>query len=383
MFGLATGGAKLFVWPRAAKFLTRRSGRLSDRIEHRSRVGLFLFPRRHFGDYSRQKGASAVFLLTFIFKKFIFYREMDRDAPLRHRRQSRPFWLPASNYYVMAAAVAIGFFFLVWGILHDEGDETPWVSAGVGASILLGGAVVLREIVLRRARERYLQMERRVRENVSGARVHLGDRASAGGKLTLQKNAAILKEIRKKSDAAKVLGRFAAGHREVFEYCGEYLARNEAELTTVNAGSPRLAALLKGRNTVSQLHRYHLLQWAEIEARDHTSAANSLNNADDRLRAANEALNVVEFGLTKYPAERRLLESREVLRELLVSIKVTDLVERAVKAVFGHDNRLAISLYSDALYYLRRDNNYTPESRAAAARIDTELQRLRLLEGRE
>jgi hypothetical protein len=33
------------------------------------------------------------------------------------RKFRRPFWLPASNYYVLAIAVTIAFFFLVWGIL--------------------------------------------------------------------------------------------------------------------------------------------------------------------------------------------------------------------------------------------------------------------------
>ena len=49
-------------------------------------------------------------------------------------------WLPASNYYALTMAVVIAFFFLVWGILHDGGDETPWISAGIGASAVLFGA---------------------------------------------------------------------------------------------------------------------------------------------------------------------------------------------------------------------------------------------------
>lgn len=307
---------------------------------------------------------------------------MNRGRSIQRTSPRRPFWLPASNYYVMAAAVSIGFFFLVWGILHDEGDETPWVSAGVGASIILGGAVVLREIILRSARERYLQMERRVRENVSDARVHLGERATSG-KLTLERNAAILKEIKKRSDAAKVLGRFSAGHREVFEYCSEYLARNEAELTTVNAGSPRLAALLKGRNNVMQMHRYHLLRWAEIEARTFTSEANARPNVTDKLHAAKEAANVVDEALQSYPTEQSLLESRDVLREMYVSIKLTDLVERAEKAAFNGENREALSLYREAMFYLGRDNIRTTERQAVADRINAEMERLRLLDGPE
>jgi hypothetical protein len=68
-----------------------------------------------------------------------------RNNPAKYRR---PFWLPASNYYILAAAVAIAFFFLVWGVLHEGEDQAPWVPAGFGASLILIGAVFLREIVI-------------------------------------------------------------------------------------------------------------------------------------------------------------------------------------------------------------------------------------------
>jgi len=301
-------------------------------------------------------------------------------SPSRPRR--RPLWLPASSYYVIAVAVAVAFFFMVWGILREEGDEAPWVTSGVGASIILGGAAILREVILRRARNNYMRMERRVKDNFSGVRAQLGDRRGSG-KLTLERNAAILKEIRQKSDAAKVLSRFSAGHREVFELCGEYLGRVEAELTTVNAGSPRLSALLKGRTSAATFHRYHLLQWAEIEARSLTNEANNLTDVSERIRAARDALNVVEFALQSYPADDSLLESREVLTEMTVSIQVSDLIERAERAAFRNDNREAISLYRDALFYLGRDNIQTDERQRAAGRISAEMERLRLLEGGE
>src|SRR5258706_2420624 len=67
-------------------------------------------------------------------------------------RARRPFWLPASNYYVLAVAVSAASFFLIWGILHDEGEDTPWVTAGVSSSLLLIGAVVVSGGVLPRSR---------------------------------------------------------------------------------------------------------------------------------------------------------------------------------------------------------------------------------------
>src|SRR5688572_26048007 len=128
----------------------------------------------------------------------------------------RPFWLPASNYYFLTVAVAAAFFFIVWGMLNELAVEMPWAVAGVSASILMAGAVVLRETVLRRGQNRYLREQRNL-----GRRAHsIGSSFSDTRhpeKLTLEKNAAILGEIKKKSDAAKVLNKFSAGHREVFE----------------------------------------------------------------------------------------------------------------------------------------------------------------------
>jgi hypothetical protein len=291
----------------------------------------------------------------------------------------RPFWLPASNYYVLAVAVSGAFFFLIWGILHDEGDETPWITAGVSASILLAGAVVLREVILRRARIKQYQMERKIGANFASVGRRIGDNRPRA-KLTLQQNAAILADIKQKSNAATVLNKFSAGHREVFELCSEYVGRNEEELRSVNAGSPRFSALLKGRNAATGIHRYHLLQWAEIEARQLINEANTRADATERVKAANEAMSVIEYALESYPTESSLLESRKVLIELILSIKISVIIEHAERAAFSRDYREAIGHYRDALFYLGRDNLNTGERQQAADRINAEIERLRSLE---
>lgn len=290
----------------------------------------------------------------------------------------RPFWIPASNYYVLTASVAIAFFFLTWGLLHDEGEETPWVSSGVGASLILGGAVILRAVLLRRARERY-GFEPGIAQRYSGINRQFRNPRNTK-KFTLEQNAAILREIKQKSDAAKVLSKFSAGHREVFELCNEYIALIDTELKTVNSASPRFGALLKGRKSAGELHRYHLLQWAEIEARSLTSEANSKTDVAEKVEAANEAVRVIDFAIKYYPAEPSLLESRTLLQEMTVSIKVSDQVERAERAAFKGDHRDALSLYRDALFDLARDNVNTPEREQAAAHINAEIERIRLLE---
>lgn len=294
-------------------------------------------------------------------------------------RPRRPFWLPASNYYVLAVAVSTAFFFLVWGILHDGGEETPWVTAGVSASMLLCGAVVLREIILRRARNNFLRQQRTMDSRVQGAHAQIGDPKIAH-KLTLEKNAAILGEIKQKSDAAKVLNKFSAGHREVFELCSEYIARNESELKTVSASSPRLSALLKGRAAAADIHRFHLLRWAEIEARTLTNEARSRADTSERIEAAQNALNVIESALVSYPVESSLLQSQELLRDMVVSIKVSHWIEEAERAAFKGNYAEAKSLYRDALFYLGRDNMQSQEREQAAKRINEEIERIRVLE---
>ena len=290
----------------------------------------------------------------------------------------RPFWMPASNYYVMTAAVAIAFFFLTWGLLHDEGEEMPWVSSGVGASVILGGAVILRAVLLRLARDRY-KFEPGMAQKYSGVNPQFRNPRNTK-KLSLEQNAAILGEISQKSNAAKVLSKFSAGHREVFELCGEYIALTETELKTVNSASPRFSALLKGRKSASEFHRFHLLQWAEIEARSLTSEASHRTDVADKIEAAKEAVSVIEFALKHYPGEQSLLESRELLQEMTVSIRVSDHVEKAERAAFKGELREALSLYRDALFDLARDNIHTADREQAAMHINAEIERIRLLE---
>lgn len=294
------------------------------------------------------------------------------------RRARRPFWLPASNYYVLTIAVSAVFFFLVWGILHDGGEETPWITAGIGAGILMIGAVILREVILRRARARLAAQQRSIDSQFRGHSVRSD--IHDGEKLTLELNAAILGEIKQKSSAANVFAKVSAGHREVFELCSEYLVRNEIDLKNVKAGSPRLAPLLRGRSTAGELHRFHLLKWAEIEARSYAAEARSRRDVVERTEAAQSAIRVLDSALASYPDEESLRESRQVLGDLVVSIKVSHLVEQAEKAVFRGEYSHAQSIYKDALFCLGRDNVQSDEREDAAEKILAEIERIRLLE---
>jgi tetratricopeptide (TPR) repeat protein len=294
-----------------------------------------------------------------------------KTNPVRYRR---PFWLPASNYYILAAAVAIASFFLVWGILHD-GDDAPWVPAGIGASLILIGAVFLREIVLRKARNRYLLAQKRLDFTLDSASLHTKNSAPEK-KLTLEKNAEIIKQIQKKSDAAKVLMRLSEGHQEVFELCGEYLEINRRELVNVGAGSPRLAALRRGREIVGEVHKFHLLAWAEIESRQLTQDARNRATIIEKIETAQRALNVLQTALQYYPNERQLIESEEAVREFVTSIRVAHFIEQAERSAFKGNYKRAVSHYKDALFFLARENKQSKDTHLLAEKINLEIQKI-------
>jgi len=300
----------------------------------------------------------------------------NEHLPVHYRR---PFWLPASNYYILILSATVAFFFLVWGILHEGDEETPFIVAGIGASLVLGSAVVIREIFLRKARHRYLLIERKLDYNVKNFSLPSKLSNNDFNKLTLEKNAAIIKEIQKKSETARGLGNFSNGHLEVFEICNKYLSVAEKQLETVRVGSPRLAGLRRGREIVGELHRYHLLSWAEIETRALTQKARNYVTVSEKLNTAQEALNIVESALQFYPQEASLTESESALRDFIASIKISHWIEQAERSAFKGNYKRAISLYRDALFFLDREDLKNEDREALAYKINVEIESLRQL----
>ena len=269
--------------------------------------------------------------------------------------------------------MTIAFFFLIWGILHEGSEDAPWIPAGIGAGIVLAGAVFLREIVLRNARRRYLLAQKRLDYNLQ----NIAKPSRNSNKLTLEQNAVIVEEINRKSEAAKILGKLPDGHLEVFEICNEYLLRNERELQTAGVGSPRIAALRRSREKVRGLHKFHLLTWAEIESRSLTQDAKNRVTISEKVETAQKALSILESALHFYPKESRFFESADLIREYISTIKISHLIEEAEKAAFKGNNKRAISIYRDALFFLTRDNAQTEKTQLIAEKINGEIDKLR------
>jgi hypothetical protein len=299
-------------------------------------------------------------------------------------RPRRPFWLPASNYYVLASGTVLGVFFLAWGVLQDSGEPSPWIVAGVLGSSVLVVAVLLREVFLRSARNRFQMNQRRLDQSLNLNGLHGAARRTAQtDKFTLERNAAIIGEIKRKSEAARVLGKFAEGHREVVDMCIEYIAAAERELPTVGVGSPRIAALQRGKHIAREVHHYHMLQWAEIESRALTQEANNHVKITDRLETAQKAVGVVDYALNYYPHDDELRDSRSALTEFVASIKLSHLIEKAERSAFNGNHARAIKHFQDALFFLSRQSEGTQGQDAVAQMIAGEIERLQQLTSNE
>jgi hypothetical protein len=195
-------------------------------------------------------------------------------------------------------------------------------------------------------------------------------------KLTIEKNASILKELKRKSDAAMVLDRYPEGHREVYEFCGQYLEINSKEMVTVNPGSPRIAALRRGREIAEDYYRRHMLKWAEIETTALFEKAQSASKAKERIDLAAEALFVIRTASEKYPGDRRLIESASAVNEFIIKAKVSDHLEKAGRAEGRGNLKLAERHYRNAVTERERSRVDPLERESAEKRIAKELERV-------
>ncbi|HUF04072.1 MAG TPA: hypothetical protein VMM38_07840 [Aridibacter sp.] len=291
-----------------------------------------------------------------------------------------PFWLPALSYYVLTGAISAIVFFVIWGILYEGGEDAPWVTAGIAASVLVVAAVVVREVVLRNARRRYLDAQRRLDRNLS--RYSRRHKRSGVRKLSISDNELMLSHISKKADASDTLGSLAEGHREVFVLCGDYLELTARELSRTDINSPRYVAMRKGRKRVKHLHKRHLLVWTEIESRAILEKAKRESSAEVRFETAAEALDIVEEAIRHYPQEKDLLDSADVLREFISTARIAGMMDEAESSEKGGDYEEASALYENILARLPGEDLSDEEQKLLAERIAGRLKGIRRNEPR-
>ena len=269
-----------------------------------------------------------------------------------------------------AAAIAAALFFILWWML--QGEESPWVPAGLAASVVMLVAAFSRLLVARRGRRQY-----RVRDSHQWS-----DQYESGGSSfeevmqSRSSHAAALRGLQKQSADADAKDS-AATHRQLYEFCTEYLLGAEKALQISTIRPDGRMALRAGVERVRDLQKHHLLTWAKVSARALTYEAQQRSRLYEKIETANRALECIDSALKVYPDEEQLNVSAQAVREFITSSRVAHWVELAERAAFKGYFQRAIDCYKDALYYLTRDRTDS-HSEAAADRITREIELLRV-----
>ena len=271
----------------------------------------------------------------------------------------------------MTLAIALAVFFLVMWLFRDGNDEAL-IPAGVSASAVIVSAVIVRRAIIKNRQVRY-QAARRLESNLLPLRIPSTVKEK---KLTIEQNASILKDLKRKSEAAVVLGKYSEGHREVFQLCGQYLEINEREMQSVNPGSPRIAALRRGREIAEDYHRRHMLKWAEIETTSLLGDAHAAVKSAEKVELAGRALAVISSASVNYPSDRKLKDSAAAIEDFIVKVKVKELIERAAKAELKGNVALAVKHFKRALTELEKSSDANIDTDSAVQKIKVELERL-------
>lgn len=289
------------------------------------------------------------------------------DTARRRATRSRT---PSSMGYMFAAIAAAGvLFFALWWMLVIGGDEAPWISAGLAASVVLLVALSAREVVMRRAWTRYL-LEHGVPEH--SPRVS-ADQISPGQKTySSRAHAANLRALQKQSADADAASR-PESHLEVFQLCRSFLSSTEAAIRSNSLNAEKRSIFRSGQERVRALEKHHMLTWARESALALTHEAQRRARTSDKIETAYHALDCLDSALKSFPAESELNASKIAIWEFIASVKVAHWVELAERAAFKGHYRRAINRYKDALFYLSRDTVNDEVRTAGAERIGREI----------
>ena len=285
------------------------------------------------------------------------------------RRHSRPRMPSTSGYMVAASATAGTLFFLLWWML--QGEENPWVPAGLAASVVMLVAVAAREAVIRRAWTRHILEQDKFARRES----RTGRQSSRGiGSTSLQ--SATLRALQKQSAEVDANDSLPEAHREIYQLCTDYLASTDEALRAPEITVENRLALRAAQERARNLQRHHLLTWARDSARSLTREAQQRVRLHEKIEIANRALDCIDNALLTYPDEQELNQSAWAVREFITSSRVAHWAELGERAAFKGHYRRAIDCYRDALFYLMRDGSDHARE-AAAERISREIELLR------
>ncbi|MDX6444042.1 MAG: hypothetical protein QOH71_1116 [Blastocatellia bacterium] len=279
-----------------------------------------------------------------------------------------------SGFMTVATGVSAALFFVLWWVL--QGEDNPWVLAGLTASVVFLVAACARMAVVRRNRMQPLHSSQRrgpSMQRPSGKVMQSHSLHSAG-----------LRALQKQSADADARDLPPQAHRDLYDLCTDYLRGADQALQSPSLATEGRLALRAGQERVRGLQRHHLLTWARGSARAFTHEAQQRVRLYEKLETANRALECIDSALKVYPDEEELRVSACAVREFITSSRVAHWVELAERAAFKGQYRRAIDRYRDALFYLTRDGaDHDREAGAERITREIELLRARLATGRD
>ena len=277
----------------------------------------------------------------------------------------------------VAAASSAALFFVLWWML--QGEESPWVPAGLAASVVMLVAALAWLAIVRRSRTNRSIRDPPNREWQSNST----RRSPGGGAQSTSRHSAALRALQKHSADADARESPPQAHRDLYDLCGDYLQSAEQALQSPGLSPEGRLALRTGQERVRVLQRHHLLTWARGSARALTREAQQRVRLYEKVETANRALECIDSALKIYPDEEELRISARAVRDFITSSRVAHWVELAERDAFKGHYRRAIDRYRDALFYLTRDGgDYEREAGAERLTREIELLRARLATGR-
>lgn len=278
------------------------------------------------------------------------------------------------GYMVTATGLSVALFTLIWFLLRADGDEAPWIPAGLSAGFVILIAAAAREVVLRRAWARYsreLETEMRRSDGSRAIIKPIAARANA------QSSVAAMRALQQRIADMDAANAQPETHLEAYRLSEQYLSNVEEAMRSAGAAADIRAALRSGQERVRALQRKHLLAWARGESTRLTHEAQRRVRLSDRIETAQQALEVLDDALRVYPGEPELTASAIAVRNFIASVKVGQWVEMAERAAFRGKHARAIARYRDALFYLSRAEMGEEARAEAASRIQREIEVMR------
>lgn len=304
-------------------------------------------------------------------------RTRTQTGAARRRAHPQPRMPSTVGYMAVAGGLSLALFWAIWLLLHTDGDEAPWIPAGLAAGFVILIAAAAREVVMRRAWARYAREMELLMGAGDAARVSFKLKPAAASRSGMQAQVAALRGLQQRLAELDAAGAPPEAHLEAYRLCEQYLAGADDALRAPGGAAEMRVALRSGQERARALQRRHLLAWARGETTRLTQEAQRRVRLSDRIETAQRALEVLGDALKIYPDEQELRDSTVAVRDFIASVKIGQWVEMAERASFRGKYARAVARYSDALFYLSRADMGEDAREEAATRIQREIELLR------